>query len=155
MTNENIMNVDENAVVKIVKDDEGKFHVIDADGVEGPACTIIENGRTIALSKNAANRQYCAVAKANAGIEADGYFQLTVRTTPPRKMGDAPKALPNAKLISYLSEEDQAEYKAIIDRAIAAREAARVTTNSMSDKEKLEAKIAKLKAKLAELTEEA
>lgn len=151
MTNENIMNVDENAVVKVVKDEEGKFHVIDADGTMGPACTIIEDGRTISLSKNAANRQYCAVAKANTGIEKDGYFQLTVRTTPPRKLGDAPKHLPNAKLISYLSEEDQAEYKAIIDRAIAAREAEREAAANMSDKDRLLAKIAKLQAKLNDM----
>lgn len=150
--NENIT-IDENVIVKIVKDADGDFHVIDADGVEGRKCTIIEDGRTIALTKNAANRQYCAVAKANAGIEADGYFVLTVRTAAPRKLGDMPKALPNAKLISYLSEELQAEYKAIIEKAIAAREAER--SKPMTELEKAQARLAKAQAALAKLQAEA
>lgn len=147
------MIIDENVIVKIVKDADGDFHVIDADGTEGRKCTIIENGRTIALTKNAANRQYCAVAKANAGIEADGCFVLTVRTTGPRKLGDAPKSIPNAKLISYLSEEEQAEYKAIIDRAIAAREADR--KKPMTELEKAQVRLEKARAALAKLQAEA
>lgn len=139
----------EEIIVKIVKDDDGDFHVIDADGVMGGKCKIIEDGRTIALTKNAANRQYCAVAKANAGIEADGFFVLTVRTTEPRKLGPASAKLPNEKLISYLPEELQAEYKEIIARALAAREAEQ--NRPLTDREKAERALEKAKAQLAKL----
>lgn len=149
----------EEIIVKIVKDDDGDFHVIDHDGVMGAKCKIIEEGRTISLTKNAANRQYCAVAKANAGIEADGYFVLTVRTTEPRKLGPANTKMPNAKLISYLPEELQEEYKAIIAKAIAARDAE--VNRPLTDREKAERalekakrQIEKLKAQLESLNEE-
>lgn len=138
----------EEIIVKIVKDDDGDFHVIDADGVMGAKCKIIEDGRTISLTKNAANRQYCAVAKANAGIEADGFFVLTVRTTEPRKLGSMTK-LPNEKLISYLPEELQAEYKELIARAIAARDAE--VNRPLTDREKAERALEKAKAQLAKL----
>lgn len=138
----------EEIIVKIVKDDEGDFHVIDTDGVMGAKCKIIEDGRTISLTKNAANRQYCAVAKANAGIEADGFFVLTVRTTEPRKLGMSTK-MPNEKLISYLPEDLQEEYKAIIARAIAARDAE--MNRPLSDREKAERALEKAKAQLAKL----
>lgn len=149
----------EEIIVKIVKDVDGDFHVIDADGVTGPKCKIIEDGRTIALTKNQANRQYCAVAKANAGIEADGCFVLTVRTTEPRKLGPANSKMPNAKLISYLPEELQEEYKAIIAKAIAARDAEMnrpLTEREKAERalEKAKAQIAKLKAQLEALNNE-
>lgn len=143
------MTIDTNVIVKIVKDDDGDFHVIDADGTMGAKCKIIEEGRTIALTKNAANRQYCAVAKANAGIEADGQFVLTVRTTEPRKLGPGSTKLPNEKLISYLPEDLQEEYRAIIARAIAARDAE--INRPLTDREKAERALAKAKATLAKL----
>ena len=139
----------EEIIVKIVKDVDGDFHVINADGVEGPKCKIIEDGRTIALTKNEANRQYCAVAKANAGIEADGFFVLTVRTTEPRKLGPAGTKMPNTKLISYLPEELQEEYKALIAKAIAARDAE--VNRPLTDREKAERALAKAKAQVAKL----
>lgn len=149
----------EEIIVKIVKDDDGDFHVIDHDGAMGAKCKIIEDGRTISLTKNAANRQYCAVAKANAGIEADGFFVLTVRTTEARKLGPAGSKMPNAKLISYLPEELQEEYKALIAKAIAARDAEinrPLTEREKAERalEKAKAQIAKLQAEIAKMNEE-
>lgn len=139
----------EEIIVKIVKDDDGDYHVIDTDGSMGAKCKIIEDGRTIALTKNAANRQYCAVKKADAGIDADGFFTLTVRTEGPRKLGPAGTKMPNSKLISYLPEDLQEEYKAIIAKAIAAREAE--MNRPLTEREKAERTIAKLQAQLAKL----
>lgn len=145
------LNLQTDVIVKIVKDEDGDFHVIDADGTEGPKCKIIEDGRTISLTKNQANRQYCAVAKANVGIEADGFFTLVVRTAPPRKVGCSNK-IPNEKLISYLPEDLQEEYRAIIARAIAARDAER--NKPLTDVEKAERALAKAKAAYEKLQAE-
>ena len=57
--------------------------------------------------------------------------------------------IPNAKLIDYLSDEDKAEYMAIIERAKAAMEAAR--KKPMTEEEKIQAKIDKLMAQMAKL----
>lgn len=135
----------------IVKKDDG-FHVVDFDGTEGPVCKFCdENDKTIVLTKNKSNRQWFNRAKAEAEIAEKGHVDLYYKAT--RKIGEVSRnTMPNAKLISYLSEEDQAEYKAIMDRAIAARDADK--KKPMSDKEKIQAKIAKLKAQLAELGDE-
>ena len=135
-------------VVKVIKDEDGNFHTVIGDKV-GPVCKIIEDGRTIVLGKNPANRQYCAVAKANAGIEADGFFVIVPRTTEPRVLGSMGPKLPNEKLISYLPEAEQEEYRAIIARAIAARDAEK--NKPLTEREKAEKALEKAKAKLADL----
>lgn len=135
-------------VVKVIKDEDGNFHTVIGDKV-GPVCKIIEDGRTIVLGKNPANRQYCAVAKANVGIEADGFFVIVPRTTEPRVLGSMGPKLPNEKLISYLPEAEQEEYRAIIARAIAARDAEK--NRPLTEREKAEKALEKAKAKLADL----
>lgn len=157
--NENIETVVDEAVettevveiVKVIKDENGDFHTVIGENV-GPACKIIEDGRTIVLGKNPANRQYCAVAKANVGIEADGYFVITPRTTEPRVLGSSGPKLPNEKLISYLPEAEQEEYRAIIARAIAARDAEK--NRPLTEQEKAERELAKAQAKLEKLKAE-
>lgn len=134
----------------IVLRDDG-FHVIDEDGTEGPVCKFSDEGKTIVLTKNASNRQWFNVAKAEAEIAEKGHVDLYYKAT--KKLGAVSRnTLPNAKLISYLSEEDQAEYKAIIDRAIAAREADR--KKPMTELEKARARVEKYKAALAKLEAE-
>lgn len=156
MSNENIIETSEIEVLDpntvyatIVKKDDG-FHVVDFDGTEGPVCKFCdENDKTIVLTKNKANRQWFNRAKAEAEIAEKGHVDLYYKAT--RKVGSTGPSLPNAKLIAYLDEADQAEYKAIIDRAIAAREADK--KKPLTETEKIEAKIAKLKAQLAALDE--
>ena len=138
-------------VVKVIKDENGNFHTV-IDEKVGPVCKIIEDGRTIVLGKNPANRQYCAVAKANVGIEADGYFVITPRTTEPRVLGSMGPKLPNEKLISYLPEAEQDAHRAIIARAIAARDAEK--NRPLTDREKAEKALEAAKAKLAKLEAE-
>ena len=60
--------------------------------------------------------------------------------------GSSVTRIPNAKLISYLPQELQDEYNAIIARAIEAKNAAK--KKPMTQAEKLEAHIAKLQAQL-------
>ena len=61
--------------------------------------------------------------------------------------------LPNEKLIAYLSEAEQEEYKAIIARAIAARDAEREANKKkpMTEAEKAQAKVTKIIAQLKEM----
>lgn len=136
----------------IVKRDDG-FHVIDEDGTEGPVCKYCDaNDKTIVLTKNASNRQWFNRAKAEAEIAEKGHVDLYYKAA--RHLGEVTRnTMPNAKLISYLSEEDQAEYKAIIDRAIAAREADR--KKPMTELEKAQARLEKAQAALAKLQAEA
>lgn len=136
----------------IVKEDDG-YHVVDFDGTKGPACKLVDAGdKTIALTKNKSNRQWFNRAKADAEIAEKGYVDLYYKAT--HKLGSVSRnTMPNAKLISYLSEELQAEYKAIIDKAIAARDADR--KKPLTEEEKLRAKIAKLQAQLEGLSTEA
>lgn len=148
--NENIVDVatTDEALAFIVKREDG-YHVVDND-VEGDVCPLTKDGKSICLTKNTSNRQWMSVVRLAKWFETtDEPFPLTYKAA--RKLGDgsARVTMPNAKLISYLSEEDQAEYKAIIDRAIAAREADR--KKPMTELEKAQAKIERLKAQIAKL----
>ena len=141
----------EETLAKIIKEDDG-FHVVDADGTVGPVCKLVDEGeKTIALTSNVSNRKWFNKAKAEAEIAEKGYCELTFKAS--KVYGSQGPKLPNAKLISYLSEEEQAEYKAIIDRAIAAKDADK--KKPLTEKEKLQAQIERAKAKLAQLEEDA
>lgn len=145
-----ISEIDVNEVqAKIIKEDDG-FHVVDKDGTVGPVCKLVDEGdKTIALTPNASNRKWFNKAKAEAEIAEKGYVELFYKAS--KTFGPQGTKLPNAKLISYLSEEEQAEYKAIIDRAMAARDADK--KKPLTEKEKLMAQIERAKAKLAQLIE--
>lgn len=139
-------------LARVIKREDG-YHVIDHDGTEGPVCSKRTADGYIILTPNASNRKNINEKNAERFFaeNPDGCIELTYKAS--RKLGDAPKTIPNAKLISYLSEEEQAEYKAIIDRAIAAREADR--KKPMTELEKAQARLEKAKAALAKLQAEA
>lgn len=142
-------------LAKVVKREDG-YHVIDFDGTEGPVCDKRTADGYIILTKNTANRKCLNEKNAEKFFaeNPDGCIELTFKATRTLgPMGSRSTALPNAKLIAYLPEAEQAEYKAIIDRAIAARDADK--KKPMTEKEKLEARIAKAKAALAALEAEA
>lgn len=140
---------------KIVKDGEDYF-VETLDGTRSePLKTITDNskaGIAFVLPKNPSNRKWYNKGNTDKEIEANGFCALTYKPTKVLgPVGSRTTTMPNAKLIAYLSEEEQEEYKAIIARAIEARDADK--KKPMTEKEKLEAQIAKLKAKLAEVNE--
>ena len=140
-------------LAKIVKEGD-EYFVIDQDGTKGPALTITKDGISLVLTPNASNRKFWAVKKADEAIAEQGFVGLTYKATKVLgPVGSRSTAMPNAKLIAYLSEEEQAEYKAIIDRAIAARDADK--KKPMSEADKLRARIEKAKAALAALEAEA
>lgn len=154
-TAETIVNPEE-VMATIVKRDDG-YHVVDKDGTEGPVCKLTGDGKSICLTPNAANRQWYAVKRLDAAFADPScesvplYYKATRHLDP--NAPKTPRALPNAKLISYLPEDLQAEYKAIIERARAAMDADR--KKPMTDVEKLQAKIAKLQAQLDSITPDA
>lgn len=137
----------------IIKDDDGNYYVKDLKtGETGPACKLCDaNDKTIVLTKNSSNRKWANRAKADEAIAKDGYFPLCYKES--KHFGPIGTKMPNDKLIQYLPEELQAEYKAIIDRAIAAREADKA--KPMTDIEKAQAKIAKAQAALDKLLAQA
>lgn len=144
--------LDENTVyAKIIKQDDG-FHVVDFDGTVGPVCKFCDaDDKTIVLTKNKSNRQWFNRAKAEAEIAEKGEVDLYYKAS--KHFGPSGTKLPNAKLISYLSEEDQAEYKAIIDRAKAAKEADK--KKPLTEVEKAQRKLAKAQAAYEKLLAEA
>ena len=135
--------MDANTVyAKIIAMEDG-YHVVDFDGSVGPVCKLVdENDRTIALTKNKSNRQYFNRAKADAEIAEKGYVELYYKAT--KHIGSTGTRLPNEKLISYLDEADQAEYRAIIARAIEAKNADK--KKPMTELEKAQAKLERAKA---------
>lgn len=137
----------------VVKHDDG-YHVVDAaTGEEGPVCNRRTADGYIILTPNAANRKCVNEKNAEAYFAAnpDGKIELTYKAT--RTIGSTSPKMPNEKLIAYLSPEEQEEYKAIIARAIAARDADK--KKPMTELEKAQAKFAKAQAALNKLMSEA
>lgn len=106
---------------------------------------------TLVLPENSSNRKWFNSKKADAAIAEQGECPLTYK--PARTLsGPRTHKMPNERLIAYLPEDLQAEYRAIVERAFAAMDADRATKKApASDKDKLLAKMAKLKADLMAL----
>lgn len=136
----------------LVKQEDG-YHVESLNGDIGPLCKYITTDGYIKLSVNDANRKYYNFKAAEKFFaeNPDGKIPMAFRET--RTITVSKNPYPNMKLIAYLSEDLQEEYKAIIDRAREAQQADKA--KPLTEKEKLEAKIAKAKAALAKLTAEA
>lgn len=146
------MEFDKNTVyAKIVKRDDG-YHVIDFDGTEGPVCNKRTSDGYIILTPNKSNRK-CYNEKNAEKFFAEGGEHIDLYYKPTRKMDTSKPHIPNEKLISYLPEAEQEEYKAIIERAMKAREDAKVKPKT--ELEKAQAKLEKAKAALAKLLEAA
>ena len=130
-------------LAKVIRLDDG-FHVVDFDGTVGPVCTRRTTDGYVILTPNKANRKCVNEKNANKFFDEnpDGAIELTFKAT--RTVGSSGPKMPNAKLIAYLSEEEQEEYKAIIARAIAARDADK--KKPMTELEKAKAKAEKAKA---------
>lgn len=97
----------------------------------------------IVLGQNSANRKYIAHNEFNLKNK-DGEYMVEDKTTGPRVLGTAQ---PDRGLVPYMTEEDKADYDAIIARAMANREAQKKI--ELTEEEKLEKQIAKLQEKLA------
>lgn len=142
--------MEQEVLAKIVKLEDG-YHVIDNDGTVGPVCEKITTDGYLTLSKNAANRKYYNYKNLEKHFsESDEPIGLCYKES--EHFGSLDTKIPHEKLIAYLSEEEQAEYRAIIDRARAAKAAD--VKKPLTEKEKLEKKIAKAQEALAKLLAE-
>lgn len=136
-------------LAQIVKRDDG-YHVINLrTNEEGPVCKIVDKGVNIRLTKNDANRKFYSIAELTKAFEVNGVDHIDLVYKASKHFGSGIKHLPGENLIKYLSEEEQAEYRAIMERAIAARAADKAP--ALTDKEKLERQLKKLQEKLASL----
>lgn len=151
---QDVEELDTNTVyATLIKKDDG-YHVVDFDGTEGPVCKIVgkpDDVQYVALTPNKANRQWATLSKVEKAF-AEGADHIDLFYKASKKFGPIGNKLPNEKLISYLSEDLQQEYRDIIARARAAKEADK--KKPMTAVEKAQAKIAKLQEELAKLMEE-
>ena len=138
------------STAKLLIADDG-VHLID-DGVDKGVCPIASDGIAYVLPVNSANRKWFTVKKADA-LREKGITEVELEYRETRKIGPVGNKIPNEKLISYLPEDLQAEYKAIIERAIAARNDAK--SKPMTELEKAQAKLARAKAAYDKLIAEA
>lgn len=133
----------------LTKNENGDYVVIDKDGTVGEPCKLTkDNG--IALTPNAANRLWINKDKADKIIAEQGHVDLFYKAT--KKLGPVSDRIPYAALLKYMDDATKEEYLAIVADAKAAMEADK--KKPLTEREKLEQKIARAKAKLAALDAE-
>ena len=136
-------------LAQIVKRDDG-YHVINLrTNEEGPVCKIVDKGVNIRLTKNDANRKFYSIAELTKAFEQNGVGHIDLVYKASKHFGNGIKHLPGENLIKYLPEAEQAEYRAIMERAIAARAADKAP--ALTEDEKIKRRIAKLQEQLAKL----
>lgn len=149
--------VDNNACAYLVKREDG-FYVEQGEELLGPCKNrfIKNEGDWIILPENASNRKMIKLVQANKFFDENGNdarIPLAYKATRTLNGVSYSTKLPNEKLIAYLPEAEQEEYKAIIARAIAARDAEREANKKkpMTEAEKAQAKVTKIIAQLKEM----
>lgn len=148
--------VDNEPKAYLVKREDG-YHIEDLEGNLSDPCKLVDKDQWIVFPANASNRKCVKVTVAEKFFTENGddaKMALLYKAT--RTIGEGTSRstkLPNEKLISYLPEAEQEEYKAIIARAIAARDAEREANKKkpMTEAEKAQAKVTKLIAQLKEM----
>lgn len=140
----------EEVLAKVIKDDEG-YKVVDNDGSIGPVCTKMTVDGYLILSPNAANRK-CINKELLDQVFENGATEVPLTYRATRTIGGSSSKIPNEKLLAYATDEEKEEYIAIIEEAKAAMDADK--KKPLTEREKLEAKIAKAKEQLAKLLEE-
>lgn len=126
--------------------------VTDVDGTEVPVKNWYEKSKDkwhFVFGPNKANRKYVSHNEFLKNA-VDGTYEVADRTTAPRTIGSSQ---PDRLLVPYMTEEDKADYDAIIARAIENRNAQRADAkahkNDANKAAKLEARIKKLQEQLA------
>ena len=144
------------ACAYLVKREDG-FYVEQGEEILGPCKGkfIKGEGNWVILPENASNRKMIKLVQVQKFFDEQGddaKIPLAYKAT--RTMDGVSRStkLPNEKLISYLPEAEQEEYKAIIARAIQARDAERAASKApKSETDKARAKVAKLIAQLKDM----
>lgn len=138
------------STAKLLIADDG-VHLIDADVDKGPL-SLTKDELCYVLPENSANRKWFSVKKIDAAKSA-GQTEIVLTYKASVKYGAIGTKIPNEKLISYLPEDLQNEYRAIIHRAVAARNDAKA--KPMTELEKAQARLAKAQTALRKLQENA
>lgn len=141
-------------IYKIGEDEETGLPVYAAEdlatGEEVPCKNWFEKSKNkwhCVLGPNSANRKYVSHNEIASKLGEDGEeYIVEDKTSGPRSLGTAQ---PDKKLIPYMTEEEKADYDAIIARAMARRDEEKANKKALSEEEKLEAQIEKLQKKLA------
>lgn len=152
-TSEPIATVDNEVKAYLVKKEDG-YHIEDLDGNLGEVCKFSKDGTRIMFTPNASNRKETMVKVAEPFFaeNPDGKIALTYKATRTLDGVSRSTKLPNEKLIAYLPEVEQEEYKAIIARAIQARDAEREASKKpMSEADKAKARVNKIIAQLKDM----
>ena len=148
---ENVETFDKNEELCELINVDGKYFLVDlATGEEKEFGNKITTDGYYALPQNRANRKYYNKKNLDAIFEKGETVKLTYKAS--KHFGPIGNKIPNEKLISYLPEDLQNEYKEIVMRAIEARNAAKV--KPMTAEEKIRAQIKKYQDKLDELEAE-
>lgn len=139
---------------RIVIRDNGAYLIDETHGEQGPLA-ITKAGDAYILPENDSNRKWWNCKRAEALIAELGYVPLYYKPT--KVLGPSSTHMPNEKLVmKWLSEEELVEYRAIVNRAITARDAARSSNTKTPVDEITKTKISILKSqiKLAEMQDD-
>ena len=152
-TSEPIVDTNE-PMAYLVKKEDG-YHIEDLDGNLGEVCKFSKDGTRIMFTPNASNRKETMVKVAEPFFaeNPDGKIALTYKATRTLDGVSRSNKLPNEKLIAYLPEDLQEEFKSIIAAAIKARDAEREANKKrpMTEAEKTLARVNKIIAQLKDM----
>lgn len=139
-------------VLAVINKKEDGYYLTDTQtGTETGPLKTCDEGATLVLPKNSSNRKWVRIKVADAAIAEHGQCDLVYKASKTFGSVTTVRRIPNAKLFEYLSEEEQAEVKAIFDRAYDAMAADKAAIKPVTDVDKIKAKIAKLQAQLEEV----
>lgn len=146
--------VDETATIDVIADAESPTGYSIVDKGEVHHCTKLvpyKNRVMVEMPENSTLRKWTDKARLDIAIAADG--KLTLGYKARIKLGAGGTHYPQEKLIAYLSEEEQAEYKAIVDKARKAMADAKAAAKAapLTPYEKAKRALERAQAKLAEL----
>ena len=140
----------------VYHEDTDTYHLLDMsdNSVSEPLVTT-KDGLWFALPANSSNRKWASVNKVKTEIEKNGFMTLGYKAT--RHFGSTgtrERHYPGERLFAFLSDDEVAEVKAIIDKAFAAQADERAANKApVTDIDKLKARLAKLQKQLQEAEE--
>ena len=142
-------------MLAIITKHDDMYFVTDANGTYGPCKLCGDNAKpggdtAVVLPKNASNRQWFNRKRTDAAIVENGYCELTYKES--KHFGPAGSSLLKNPLIAYMTDEEKAEYTAIVQKAIDAKAADKAIP--VTDVDKAKAKMEKAKAEYEKLLAE-
>lgn len=142
----------------LTRDENGDYFIENiSDGVVTGPLKLCEGDTAVVLAKNDSNRKWIKRTVCDPVIAKEGRIGLVYKPT--ILLGPAANRVPNEKLIAYLPQELQDEYKAIIEEARKLMEADKAAPKSEVEKaqeamERARAKYEKLLAMATQTNEE-